>query len=191
MTSRVPRHDLSVLAVSDDASPTLDHEPVGFARGSGDRDPIASTPEGEVADGPTEVAGWELLKALRAELASTRAEVARQATVTAGVKKRNDRAYTLALGGTGLIGVGVVAVVKLAFFAGGESNAKVQHEREHVENRAAVAHLQLVTVPALHVAISANTSEIANLRGALDAISRLGAVRVQGPAPQPLLPGDP
>lgn len=40
MTSRIPRHDLSDLAVSDDAAPTLDNEPVGFARGSADRSPI-------------------------------------------------------------------------------------------------------------------------------------------------------
>lgn len=33
--------------------------------------------------------------------------------------------------------------------------------------------------------------DIAEIRGELRAISRLGAVRLQGPVPQPLLPGDP
>jgi hypothetical protein len=41
-----------------------------------------------------------------------------------------------------------------------------------------------------HAAISDLQTGLAEIRGELKTISRLGAVRVQGPVPQPLLPGD-
>lgn len=189
-TGRTPRFPPDELAETHDETPTLDVlEPVGrVARGSGDRPPIADVRDMHVA---TEVEGWEALGRLAAEIAEVRATA--EAAKTDGVAARSkvERAQTVVFAGAGAILVGVVAVVKLAFFAGGRSNEEKQRDAALIEMRAAMATVQLVTVPELRAATALNAAAIAGLRGALDQISRLGAVRVFGPAPQPLLPDEP
>lgn len=164
-----------------------------------DTGPIVRTPDGEVADGPTETSGWEWVADLRAEIAEARADAktsrakARDALAElAAIRHKVTRAEKIIYPGAGVILAGVVAVVKLAFFAGGESSAARQREVERVETRATVSSLQLATVPSLRAEIASLARTIADVQGELRAISRLGAVRVQGPAPRPLLPdGEP
>ena len=154
-------------------------------------DHVVAVGDGEVADGPTEVAGWELLQGLRAEVAEAKQDAETALASAKAVKRKLDRATNIVYAGAGLIGIGALAVLKLAVASGDKTATDRQINAERIELRAAVRELQLVTIPEIRAVMSANMANIAGLRGSLDAISRLGAVRVQGPAPQPLLPGDP
>lgn len=141
---------------------------------------------------PTEVDDWEILRELRAEVTLARADAATAMVRAEKAERWLSRGVKVLLSGLGAISIGVVAVLRLASASGERTATERQHQAEHVESRAAITDLRLVTVPSLRVDIAANAAAIAGLRGALEQISRLGAVRVEGPAVQPLLPpGDP
>jgi hypothetical protein len=174
-TGRRPRFD-------PDLAETLDESP----------SVIVETPGGEVSDEPTEQAGWQVLRDLRADVTEAKGEALNARDEARAVKRKLDRAEKVVYSGAGLIGIGAIAVIKLAFASGDRTATDRQMAAERAEQREATRALQLVVVPELRAATAANSAAIAGLRGALDAINRLGAVRVHGPAPKPLLPdGDP
>lgn len=146
--------------------------------------PIVRVPAGEVADGPTETDEWEWARDLKADLADLKRRIEADEADRAVVKRDLGRAKAVLYSGAGLIGVAAIAVLKLAFSAGGESASARQHQAEHRSTMASVSELQTKIIPDLMV-------RLAEVKTRLDEISRLGAVRVQGPPPQPLLPGDP
>ncbi len=140
---------------------------------------------------PTEADEWEWAKQLRATVATLEQRVESAEAKADFAARKLDKASKVVWSGAGLIGVGVVAVVKLAFSAGDSSATTRQHLTELADLRKTVSAIQIVTIPHLSSSIATNAATIAALRDYLDQISRLGAVRVQGPPPQPLLPGEP
>jgi hypothetical protein len=104
------------------------------------------------------------------------------------VRQTMTRIKQVVYGGAGILGVTAIAVLKLAFASGEKSSEAKRRDEERVEMRADLRSIKEIVLPELRVLIAANTAAIAGLRGALEQISRLGAVRVQGPPVQPLLP---
>lgn len=173
--TRHPSPSVDDLAVTHDESPdTLDSPPIRarttgrvprfdpdemHAVGSGDMPPIHVT--------PTDLADSEWGRALKAQVD----------------KNTCDMWWTkiIVWPGAGAVIAAAIAVIRLAYVAGGDSRDAKRHLAEHAATMAAMSTLQIKTLPDIWIAI-------AKLQTSLNAISRLGAVRVQGPAVQPLLP---
>lgn len=198
MTTRVPLLDPADLSV-DDSSPTADLAPVRtdcalediddarFAVGSGrDMDAVESTAERRkhlltgtppIAFDTFDIANSEWGRRLTESAASS------------------DLRWKWTRRGLAVLGPAAVTALWLGLgwlrSSGVSTGAANERELQRIETRAAVLDLQAHTIPELRAAIAANSAAIANLRGALDMINRLGAVRVVGPQPQPLLPVTP
>ncbi len=127
--------------------------------------------------------GWEALREFRAEAESATATATAAADLASRAEKRAARmerrwAWLLAAVGLLTATIGPVAIYATKKLLAGAEARGVAGEREttRLEDHAAIVDLR---------------TGLAEVRGALSTISRLGAVRVSGPAPQPLLPGDP
>ncbi len=189
-----------------------------FARGSGrDLDAIESghrtgpQPRLDSADlapiggPPDDFAGWEWARRcdarmtrIEAEAQAARddAEAARRVAAdaqreNAGARKIIRRGVQVITGGLGAILVGVGAAWKLAVASGDATGTAREREADRIEVRALVHDHRDRALPEIRASIALNAAAIAGLRGSLDMINRLGAVRVLGPQPQPLLDGDP
>jgi hypothetical protein len=176
-TGRRSTIDVDELAVTRDAAApdTLDELPPIRAQGSR-RLPegVVATPEGEVADGPTEIDGWAELKAIHAIADAARTE----AKAAAELAKKNVAAMSRRWGWViAVVGLLTAAISPVSYYTAKKLLASAEaHGVETERDHARIDD---------HAMLIRHDSLLSEIRGELRVLNPVGVLRLQGPPRNP------